>query len=376
MSSEEGRFCFICEWYDPHAAFIRRYQLMYYERDGTVEMFDIKNHRMFLKKTQLDNLKVEDLYIGSNVCILSRQMNFVDYGDDYTRSRLSHKKERTLGMIKPDAVSKLGQILDLIYQRGFVMTKLKCCKLNRNEAFQFYQEHQGKLFFDNLLNFVTSGPVVAFEMMGEGSIAKWRDLLGPTDSAVARQDAATSIRARFGTDNTKNACHGSDSPQSAARELEFFFPSTGAGRQDTSQLSDCTCCVIKPHAVKAGLAGKIISAIQEAGFEISMVEMFHMEKADAEEFHEVYKGVVQEYGSMVGELTSGPCIAMEIRAADAVNKFREAVGPTDPEIARHLRPRTLRALFGTDKIRNAVHCTDLPEDGILEVEYFFRILNH
>merc|ERR1711971_128327 len=114
---------------------------MYYERDGTVEMFDIKNHRMFLKKTQLDNLKVEDLYIGSNVCILSRQMNFVDYGDDYTRSRLSHKKERTLGMIKPDAVSKLGQILDLIYQRGFVMTKLKCCKLNRNEAFQFYQEH-------------------------------------------------------------------------------------------------------------------------------------------------------------------------------------------------------------------------------------------
>jgi len=61
-----------------------------------------------------------------------------------------------------------------------------------------------------------------------------------------------------------------------------------------------------------------------------MLMMFHMEKANAEEFYEVYKGVVQEYGSMVTEFTSGPCIAMEIRAAEAPVKFREMVGPTDP----------------------------------------------
>jgi len=77
---------------------------------------------------------------------------------------------------------------------------------------------------------------------------------------------------------------------------------------------------------------------------------------------------------MVTELTSGPCIAMEIRAQDAPRVCRELVGPADPEIARHLRPNTLRALFGKDKVKNAVHCTDLPEDGLLEVEYFFKIL--
>lgn len=79
-----------------------------------------------------------------------------------------------------------------------------------------------------------------------------------------------------------------------------------------------------------GLAGKIISAIMEAGFEISMLEIFHMEKANAEEFYEVYKGVVQEYGSMVSELTSGPCLALEIRSQEAPQKFREMVGPADP----------------------------------------------
>lgn len=79
-----------------------------------------------------------------------------------------------------------------------------------------------------------------------------------------------------------------------------------------------------------GLAGKIISSILEAGFEISMLEMFNMEKANAEEFYEVYKGVVQEYGSMVAELTSGLCLAMEIRAQNAPQAFREMVGPSDP----------------------------------------------
>ena len=68
----------------------------------------------------------------------------------------------------------------------------------------------------------------------------------------------------------------------------------------------------------------------EAGFEITALTMFHMEKANAEEFYEVYKGVVQEYGSMVSELISGPSIALEIRAANAPVAFREMVGPADP----------------------------------------------
>lgn len=79
---------------------------------------------------------------------------------------------------------------------------------------------------------------------------------------------------------------------------------------------------------------------------------------------------------MVAELCAGPCVALEVQQKDPAKTFREFCGPADPEIARHLRPGTLRAVFGKTKIQNAVHCTDLPEDGLLEVQYFFKILDN
>lgn len=79
---------------------------------------------------------------------------------------------------------------------------------------------------------------------------------------------------------------------------------------------------------------------------------------------------------MVTELCSGPCVAIEIQQSNPTKTFREFCGPADPEIARHLRPETLRAIFGKTKVQNAVHCTDLPEDGLLEVQYFFKILDN
>ncbi|XP_067669784.1 nucleoside diphosphate kinase homolog 7-like [Haliotis asinina] len=374
--TDQDRFCFLVEWNEEQAARIRQFIFTYYVSTKGIEMYCMKTRKIYLKTSLRDSpIELSDLYIGSTLNILGRQIVIKDYADVYTKNRLSSKKEKTLGLIKPDAVKKAGQILDHIYRNGFQISQMKMCQLDRNEAFEFYQEHKGKPFLDGLLNYVTSGPVIAMELVGEDAIQKWRDAIGPTDPTVARSEAPNSIRAQFGTDKTMNASHGSDSPSSSARELEFFFPSSGASRRNTAVLKDCTCCVIKPHAVKSGIAGKVISAITDAGFDVSAIEMFHMQKANAEEFYEVYKGVVQEYNGMVAELTSGPCIALEVRAQDASNTFREMAGPADPEIARHLRPRTLRALFGSDKVRNAVHCTDLPEDGLLEVEYFFRILS-
>lgn len=371
----DDRYCFLVEWYEPNAALVRKYHFFFYPKDSTVEMYDIKNKRLFLRRCKCEGLRLGDMFIGSTKNILSRQLKFVDYGDEFTQRQLSSTKQRTLALIKPDAIGKMGHIIDMINQNGLQVAQLKMCRLNRNEAMELYQEHKSKPFFSNLLAFITSGPVVAMEVMGSGCVSKWRELLGPTDSGRARSEAPMSVRARFGTDSTQNAAHGSDSIESASRELEFFFPTSGEKRQNTATYSDCTCCIVKPHAVLQGMTGAIIQKIQEAGFEISALIMCYMEKANAEEFYEVYKGVVQEYPGMVAELTAGPCIAMEIRAQDAVSAFREMVGPADPEIARHLRPRTLRALFGKDKINNAVHCTDLPEDGILEVEYFFRMLD-
>ncbi|XP_074658553.1 nucleoside diphosphate kinase homolog 7-like isoform X2 [Tubulanus polymorphus] len=334
--------------------------------------FDLKNRRLFLKRSKSETLSPASLYINSVINVHSRQLKIVDYGDKYTQNKL--ETNSTLGLIKPDATAKMGQILDRIADSGLLLTKLKMCHLSRSEAAEFYAEHNSKPFFNELLHYMTSAPIVALGLMGHDSINKWRDMLGPTDSTVARKEKPTSIRAEFGTDKGHNAAHGSLTNDDAIREFEFFF-SQPSNRKNTAQFTNCTCCVIKPHAVANGVAGKIISSIIDSGFEISALEMFSLDRANAEEFLEVYKDVVAEYADMVQQLTTGPCIAMEIRAQDAPVKFREFVGPSDPEIARHLRPRTLRALFGKDKIQNAIHCTDLPEDALLEVEYFFKILS-
>uniref|UniRef100_A0A671UZH2 Nucleoside diphosphate kinase homolog 7 n=1 Tax=Sparus aurata TaxID=8175 RepID=A0A671UZH2_SPAAU len=364
----DHRYAFLTEWYDPTAALLRRYQLFYYPKDGSVEMFDVKNQRIFLRRTKYDHLHPEDLFVGNRVNVFSRQLNLIDYGDQYTANKLGSKKERTLAFIKPDVVTKIGDVLESIYASNLIVTKAKMTKLTCYSA--------AAPFRSNLVQFVSSGPVVAMELMGDEAMSIWRRLLGPADSAVARKEAPQSVRAQFGTDGIKNVGHGSDSLAAAARELEFFFPSTiGIGPSNTAIYTDCTCCIIKPHAVSEGLTGKILNSISDAGFEISALQMFNVDRANAEEFYEVYKGVVIEYPSMVTELCSGPCMVLEIHGSNTPQSFREFCGPADPEIARHLRPTTLRALYGKDKVKNAVHCTDLPEDGVLEVQYFFKILD-
>lgn len=375
--SQHERFAFLAEWYDPNASLLRRYELLFYPGDRSVEMHDVKNRRTFLKRTQYEELRLEDLFIGNKVNIFSRQLVLTDYADQYTARQLGSRKEKTLALIKPDAVSKVGEIIEIINKSGFTITKLRMIMLSRKEATDFHVDHLSKPFYNELIQFITSGPVVAMEILRENAICEWKRILGPANSGVARTDAPESIRALFGTDSIRNAAHGPDSFASAAREMELFFPSSGGcGPANTAKFTNCTCCVIKPHTLSEGLLGKILMAIRDAGFEISAMQMFNMDRVNVEEFYEVYKGVVAEYNDMVSEMYSGPCVAIEIQQNNPTKTFREFCGPADPEIARHLRPDTLRAIYGKTKIQNAVHCTDLPEDGLLEVQYFFKILDN
>lgn len=375
--NQSERFAFIAEWYDPNASLLRRYELLYYPVDGSVEMHDVKNRRTFLKRTKYEDLRLEDLFIGNKVNVFSRQLVLIDYGDQYTARQLGSRKEKTLALIKPDAVSKAGEIIEMINKSGFTITKLRMMTLSRKEAADFHVDHHSRPFYNELIQFITSGPVIAMEILRDDAICEWKRLLGPANSGIARSEAPGSVRALFGTDGIRNAAHGSDTFESAAREMELFFPSSGGcGPANTAKFTNCTCCIIKPHAISEGMLGKILIAIRDACFEISAIQMFNMDRANVEEFYEVYKGVVSEYNDMVTELYSGPCVAIEIQQSNPTKTFREFCGPSDPEIARHLRPETLRAIFGKTKVQNAVHCTDLPEDGLLEVQYFFKILDN
>ena len=132
--------------------------------------------------------------------------------------------EYTLAIIKPDAVQSknTGKIIDRIENENFEIIKIKKLRLTPKQAEGFYSVHKNKPFFKNLVNYMTSGSIVVMVLQKENAIEEWRKLMGSTNPKEAEEN---SLRKIFGTDIEKNAVHGSDSPQTAKKEIYFFFHS-------------------------------------------------------------------------------------------------------------------------------------------------------
>ena len=130
--------------------------------------------------------------------------------------------ERTLSIIKPAAVGKnvIGEIVSRFEKGGLKVVAMKMLQLDENSAGGFYAEHKGKGFFNDLMEFMTSGPVIVQVLEGDNAIARNRELMGATNPAQA---APGTIRADFAKSIDANAVHGSDSPASAEREISYFF---------------------------------------------------------------------------------------------------------------------------------------------------------
>lgn len=130
--------------------------------------------------------------------------------------------ERTLSIVKPDAVKKnaIGEILRRFEAAGLRIVAARMFHLSADTAGRFYTVHKERPFFKDLVKFMSSGPILVSVLEGENAIAKNREIMGPTDSTKA---PAGTIRRDFGTDVEQNAVHGSDAPDTAAWEISFFF---------------------------------------------------------------------------------------------------------------------------------------------------------
>lgn len=130
--------------------------------------------------------------------------------------------EKTLAIIKPDAVQKkyAGKIIDRIYEKGFSISGLIMLQLNEEKAKEFYEVHSERPFFNDLIKYMMAGRVIVVALEKENAIRGWRELMGATDPAKASEGT---IRKEFGVNIEANAVHGSDSLESAAKEVPFFF---------------------------------------------------------------------------------------------------------------------------------------------------------
>ena len=272
--------------------------------------------------------------------------------------------ERTLAMIKPDAMKagKAGEIIEKIEAAGFVVVASKEHSLTNAQAAEFYAEHEGKSFFNELINFMTSGPVTALLLEKPGAIKGWRALMGPTNTAKAREEAPDSLRALFGTDGTMNATHGSNSFISAAREGAFWFP--GALVQER------TLAMIKPIISELNYEA-VMGAIAFSGFRVVSETKMTLSSEDVELFYNEHKGK-SFFPSLAAYMQSGEVIALCLEKEGAIKSWRALLGPTNPEAAKFKEPRCLRALFGLDGTRNGTHGSDSPESARNELSFWFN----
>jgi len=321
QGKKDERYCFVVDWFDPQASLVRKYQLIYYSADGTIEMYDLKNRRTFLKRCDYPAVTLKDLYKGGVITVYSRQLTIVEYGDGFTAGKLEKASAAVCVTIAPGALPQMGRIIDAITSSSLVITELR-------------------LLAEGLV----------LKLVGEDGPAVWSSLKPQIDGAL-----------------------GKDSVTQSGDVFAAGLPKTVVSDGATS-----TLLLVRPHAIKAGLLGRIIDQALGSGFELLNAAMLQLTRPNAAEFLEVYKGVVPECVDWIEELTQGKIVALQLRFASqptsSVLKLRELCGAHDPEVARHLHTQSLRALYGESKIRNAVHCTDLPEDGALEVDYFFSIL--
>jgi len=131
--------------------------------------------------------------------------------------------ERTLVLIKPDGVARglVGEVIGRIERKGFRIVAMELRTLTREVAETHYGEHRDKPFFADLVDFITGGPLVAAVIEGPDAIVQWRNMMGATNPAKAEMGT---IRGDLATEMQNNVTHGSDSPESAAREVALFFP--------------------------------------------------------------------------------------------------------------------------------------------------------
>ena len=154
----------------------KSYQLSYYPETCEVEMYDIKNRRMFLKRCKYEDLQADQLYLGSTITVYGRQLKLVDYGDDFTRNSLASNSERTIAVVPPAGMPHLGKITNAIVRSRFIISEMRMVQLSKAEAEEFAGGDAG------LAQSLVSGASSVLEIMGNNAIGSWLNLLGPSSN--------------------------------------------------------------------------------------------------------------------------------------------------------------------------------------------------
>ncbi|XP_015666653.1 thioredoxin domain-containing protein 3 [Protobothrops mucrosquamatus] len=286
----------------------------------------------------------------------SRQLAF--FFSDFSKQRSEKVVERTVALIRPSLLKERREsILNRIVENGFEIAMQKEIILSEEQAREFYREHENQDYFPFLLEQMTSGPTLALALVRENAIQNWRDLIGPKIVQEAKEQYPQSLRAEFAVhDSPINQLHGSANMNEATKELQFFFPVQN------------TMALIKPSAFEE--KDKIINEVKDAGFLISELREAHISPEIAAQFYQDHEDKPY-YNQLVDYMSKGPSMVMVLTKENAVEEWRQLMGPTDPMKAKETHPNSVRAKFATDIMHNAVHGSSNEEHAKKSITFIF-----
>ncbi len=261
----------------------------------------------------------------------------MEYGDAFTREKLDKVTEVTPCFVLPEGYNHMGSVVKSITSIGLFIGKIELIKFrDENELIEVLDSTALVSKINRLLSDVT----LYMEVIGE-----------PAKLQVVFDKFPFF---KFYRNNLK---------------IVNFFKTRS--EPSPAVFDNCSCLIIKPHASEH--IGEIIKVLIENKFEISAIENFN--NFNFFEFSEIYREILNDqFNDSVHEMSTGNSVVIQVRKENCVEALRQLCGPYDPEIARHLSPETLRAKYGVDRVKNAVHCSDLEEDGKTDCQYFFKIV--
>ncbi|XP_041857730.1 thioredoxin domain-containing protein 6 isoform X2 [Melanotaenia boesemani] len=288
-------------------------------------------------------------------------------------------KSYTVAIIKPDAVAhgKANEIIMKVQDAGFEILAHEERTLTEAEARDFYQHKAAEACFEDLVQFMSSGPshiLVLSHIEGSASvIPAWREFIGPADIEEARQEKPESLRALYGTETLFNAVHGSEDSDQASRELAFFFPNfrtASVMEQDgEEERVERTLALIRPDVAREN-RDEILAQIQKSGFTVSLQREVMLSEEQVRQFY--FQHVDEEYfPTLLRSMMSGPVLALALARTGAVHHWKNILGPPDIDKAKET-PDCLRAQFAVENEPiNQLHGSASPEEAEREIRFFF-----
>ncbi|XP_047225894.1 thioredoxin domain-containing protein 6 isoform X2 [Girardinichthys multiradiatus] len=289
-------------------------------------------------------------------------------------------KSFTVAIIKPDAVAhgKANDIIMKIQDAGFELLAHEERTLTEAEARDFYQHKAAETSFEDLVQFMSSGPshiLVLSQIEGTANIIPaWREFIGPADMEEARREKPESLRAQYGTETLFNAVHGSEDSDHASRELAFFFPNfrtaSEAEQDGEEEHVERTLALIRPDVARKN-RDEILAQIHKSGFTVALQKEVMLTEEQVKQFY--FQHVDKDFfPALLQNMTSGAVLALALARKGAVHHWKNMLGPPDLHKAKEEDPECLRAQFAVENEPiNQLHGSKNPKEAERELNFFF-----